>query len=116
MSHYTCSKCEQHYDFCRCGSRVTGKHPALGMPYGSEAAREPSESSSEGSSGPAGGVGAGWPSGTLKLSLQRADGLSVERIIDGEVLERLKWPDIAIRSTFDAMLQDFRRTDRENFR
>lgn len=97
-----------------CRGRRTGKHPALAMPYGSGGAGEPSESSSSPSQGAGWAGTTAWPSGTLRVTLERVDGLSVTRILDGAHLDGLRWPDIFVRNTFDRMLADFRRAEEDN--
>ena len=67
---------------------------------------EPVESSPAPPPGPPLGRGA-WPAGTVRLTIQRVDGLSVDRILDGSLLSRARYPDDTLRATFSKMLTEF---------
>lgn len=99
-------------------TRVVGKHPSLAAPYGggtrrSARLREAPESSSEVFEYTGAASGPAQHPMTLVLSIQRADGLTSTRLIDGLELERARYPEDIIRLVFGRVLENFIRDARD---
>lgn len=69
--------------------------------------REAAESSCEQFEPPAPPAARGWPRGSIRVSLQRVDGLGVERIVDGRLLDKSNYPDAHVMIIFERMLREF---------